>query len=65
MKRLHVHVAVENLEQAVRFYTGLFGARRRSRSPITPKWMLDDPRVNFRNFGSRGHAGLEPSRHSD
>lgn len=26
MKRFHVHVGVEDLEQSVRFYAGLFGA---------------------------------------
>ena len=26
MKRFHVHVGVEDLEQSIRFYSGLFGA---------------------------------------
>jgi hypothetical protein len=27
MKRLHVHVAVENIEQSTRFYAALFAAQ--------------------------------------
>ena len=26
MKRFHVHLGVANLEQSIRFYSGLFGA---------------------------------------
>ena len=47
MKRLHVHVAVPDIEQSVRFYSTLFGAEPTKRMPDYAKWMLDDPRVNF------------------
>ena len=47
MKRLHVHVAVEDIGASVRFYSELFAT-----SPVVlkddyAKWMLEDPRVNF------------------
>ncbi len=47
MKRLHLHVAVKDLEQSVRFYAGLFAAEPTVRKPDYAKWMLEDPRVNF------------------
>lgn len=47
MKRLHVHVAVADLEQSIRFYATLFGTGPSVRKQDYAKWMLDDPRVNF------------------
>ena len=47
MKRFHVHVAVKDLEQSVRFYSTMFGAAPSVQKPDYAKWMLDDPRVNF------------------
>ncbi|MEX6723499.1 ArsI/CadI family heavy metal resistance metalloenzyme [Parapedomonas caeni] len=59
MKRLHVHVGVDNLEQSIGFYSALFAAAPTVRKPDYAKWMLDDPRVNFAI--SAGHAvkGIE------
>ena len=47
MKRLHVHVAVTDLDQSIRFYSTLFATDPTVRKPDYAKWMLDDPRVNF------------------
>jgi catechol 2,3-dioxygenase-like lactoylglutathione lyase family enzyme len=47
MKRFHVHVAVQDLDQSVRFYSTLFGAAPTVSKPDYAKWMLEDPRVNF------------------
>jgi catechol 2,3-dioxygenase-like lactoylglutathione lyase family enzyme len=47
MKRLHVHIAVENLEASIRFYSHLFATEPTVRKDDYAKWMLDDPRVNF------------------
>ncbi len=59
MKRLHVHVAVEDLQQSVRFYSTLFACDPTVLKPDYAKWMLDDPRVNFA-VSQRGAApGLE------
>jgi catechol 2,3-dioxygenase-like lactoylglutathione lyase family enzyme len=44
MKRLHVHVAVKDIDESVRFYTRLFAAEPPVRKPDYAKWMLDDPR---------------------
>jgi len=47
MKRLHVHVSVEDLAQSIRFYSTLFAAEPTVLKDDYAKWMLDDPRVNF------------------
>ncbi len=47
MKRFHIHIAVEKLDEAIRFYSALFGAAPVKTNPDYAKWMLDDPRVNF------------------
>lgn len=59
MKRLHVHVSVENIPNALRFYSALFAAAPAVVKPDYAKWMLDDPRVNFA-ISTRGRAaGLD------
>lgn len=59
MKRLHVHVAVENLPQSIGFYSALFAAEPAVVKTDYAKWMLDDPRVNFA-ISTRGReAGLD------
>lgn len=47
MKRLHVHVGVDNLSDGLKFYNALFGAEPVKLKEDYAKWMLDDPRVNF------------------
>lgn len=56
MKRLHVHVAVENLEQSIGFYSTLFAARPSVTKDDYAKWMLDDPKVNFAISARGGRA---------
>lgn len=60
MKRLHVHVGVEDLDQSIRFYSTLFASEPTVVKPDYAKWMLDDPRVNFA-ISAGGHAakGIE------
>jgi catechol 2,3-dioxygenase-like lactoylglutathione lyase family enzyme len=60
MKRLHVHVGVENLDASVAFYSALFSAEPTLRKPDYAKWMLDDPRVNFAiSSGNHARNGIE------
>ena len=47
MKRLHVNVAVSDLEESMRFYTSLFATEPTLVKTDYAKWMLDDPLVNF------------------
>lgn len=59
MKRLHVHVSVEDLTESIRFYSTLFAAEPTVLKADYAKWMLDDPRVNFA-VSQRGAApGVE------
>jgi catechol 2,3-dioxygenase-like lactoylglutathione lyase family enzyme len=59
MKRLHVHVAVHDLQQSIRFYSALFGAEPAVKKDDYAKWMLDDPRVNFAISARGGKAGID------
>jgi len=55
MKRFHVHIAVNDLEASIAFYSKLFGQTPSKQKPDYAKWMLEEPRVNFA-ISSRGHA---------
>jgi catechol 2,3-dioxygenase-like lactoylglutathione lyase family enzyme len=59
MKRFHVHVAVHDLKQSVRFYSALFGAQPSVEKPDYAKWMLEDPRVNFAISTRASKPGLD------
>src|SRR6266496_4837086 len=64
MKRIHVHVGVEDLPTAIGFYSALFATQPTVVKPDYAKWMLDDPRVNFA-ISTRGkrpgldHLGIQ------
>ena len=58
MKRLHVHVAVEDLAASIRFYSAMFAAEPTVCKADYAKWMLDDPRVNFAISARGAEAGL-------
>lgn len=70
MKRLHVHIAVGNIEQSTKFYTSLFGSEPAVQKEDYAKWMLDDPRVNFA-ISTRGrepgldHLGIQTENESE
>lgn len=59
MKRLHVHVSVDDLPESIRFYSGLFAAEPTMRRADYAKWLLDDPRVNFAISQRGGTTGIE------
>jgi catechol 2,3-dioxygenase-like lactoylglutathione lyase family enzyme len=64
MKRLHVHVAVNDIPQSIGFYSALFASKPAVVKQDYAKWMLDDPRVNFA-ISTRGrepgldHLGIQ------
>jgi hypothetical protein len=64
MKRLHVHVSVDDIPHSIGFYSALFAAQPAVVKPDYAKWMLDDPRVNFA-ISTRGrkpgldHLGIQ------
>jgi catechol 2,3-dioxygenase-like lactoylglutathione lyase family enzyme len=65
MKRLHVHISVDELAPSVAFYSALFGAEPVLQKPDYAKWLLDDPRVNFAisrkadNLTGLNHLGVQ------
>jgi len=64
MNRFHVHVAVDDLDRNVQFYSTVFGQPPSVLKPDYAKWMMEDPRLNFAiskrsgNFGVN-HLGLQ------
>jgi catechol 2,3-dioxygenase-like lactoylglutathione lyase family enzyme len=59
MKRMHVHVAVDNLDASIHFYSQLFATEPTVRKDGYAKWMLDDPRVNFAISYRGAQVGVE------
>lgn len=64
MKKLHVHIAVTELEESIRFYSALFDTPPMIVHDDYAKWVMDDPRVNFaisRRGASPGldHMGIQ------
>ena len=64
MKRLHIHMAVDDLPRSIGFYAALFDAQPSVVKADYAKWMLEDPRVNFA-ISTRGkqpgldHLGIQ------
>jgi catechol 2,3-dioxygenase-like lactoylglutathione lyase family enzyme len=59
MKRLHVHVGVNDLDHSIQFYSTLFGTEPSVVKHDYAKWMLEDPRVNFAISAANAHKGIE------
>ena len=58
MKRFHVHVAVNNLEEGIAFYSKAFGNQPTVQKSDYAKWMLEDPRLNFAISSRGGKPGV-------
>ena len=59
MKRMHIHVGVERLDQAIPFYSALFGVEPAKTKADYAKWMLDDPCINFAISTRGGKTGVD------
>ena len=59
MKRIHLHVAVDDLAKSISFYSILFGTSPTVEKVDYAKWMLDDPLVNFAVSQRGAKAGLD------
>jgi catechol 2,3-dioxygenase-like lactoylglutathione lyase family enzyme len=70
MKRFHVHVAVKDLQESIRFYSSVFNASPSVEREDYAKWMMDNPRVNFA-ISTRGntlgvnHLGFQVDSHEE
>jgi catechol 2,3-dioxygenase-like lactoylglutathione lyase family enzyme len=58
MKRLHIHVSVDDIDESIRFYATLFAAAPTVSQSDYAKWMLADPRVNFAISKRGGGSGI-------
>lgn len=59
MKRFHIHVSVQDLQEGIRFYSAMFGQEAAVVKDDYAKWMLDDPRINFAISTRAGKSGLD------
>lgn len=59
MKRLHIHLAVAELEKNIVFYSAMFGCPPSVQHVDYAKWMLDDPCVNFAISNRSTQPGLD------
>src|SRR5947209_7823931 len=59
MKRIHLHVSVPDIDQAIAFYTTLFNAAPSVVKTDYAKWMLEDPRVNLAIPSRARAAGVD------
>lgn len=58
MKKLHVSLAVENLDNSVKFYSTLFGSEPTMLKEDYAQWIIDDPSVNFSIAAKGGTPGF-------
>jgi len=58
MKRFHLHISVNNLDESIRFYSTLFAAKPTVLQSDYAKWMLEDPRINFAISTHRQPVGV-------
>jgi len=59
MKRFHIHVGVKNIEDAIPFYSTLFGQKPTKIKDDYAKWMLEDPKINFAISTRADSQGLD------
>jgi catechol 2,3-dioxygenase-like lactoylglutathione lyase family enzyme len=59
MKRMHLHINVTDIDQAVGFYSVLFGAPPSVVKADYAKWMLEDPRINLAISSRARAAGVD------
>ena len=58
MKRLHIHISVDDLQESRTFYTALFGAEPTKIKKDYLQWLVDDPAVNFAISKGKAKKGL-------
>lgn len=58
MKRMHIHVGVEELDNSIKFYNALFGSVPVKVKDDYAKWMLDDPYISFA-ISTRAKKGVD------
>ncbi|MGB5261669.1 MAG: ArsI/CadI family heavy metal resistance metalloenzyme [Gammaproteobacteria bacterium] len=59
MSRLHLHIAVQDLDKNIRFYNALFDHAPTVQQSDYAKWELADPAVNFAISTHGARTGLD------
>jgi catechol 2,3-dioxygenase-like lactoylglutathione lyase family enzyme len=60
MKRMHIHISVDDLQTAISFYSAMLGAKPTVSRPDYAKWAIDNPKVNLAISQQAGNrAGLD------
>lgn len=59
MKRLHLHISVPAIDEAVVFYSSLFDAPPSVIKDDYAKWVLEDPRVNLAISSRARETGVD------
>ena len=59
MKRMHIHIKVEDLDRSIAYYSAMFGAEPSRREPDYAKWMLDDPAANVAISSHNQGTGID------
>jgi catechol 2,3-dioxygenase-like lactoylglutathione lyase family enzyme len=59
MSRLHVHIAVDDIDENIRFYSAMFGAKPTVVKDDYVKWDLANPAVNFAISARARKTGLD------
>ncbi len=71
MKRMHIHIAVDDLELSRKFYAAMLGQEPTISKPDYAKWALEDPRVNLAisqkcgNQAGVDHLGIQAETHEE
>lgn len=59
MKRLHIHLKTNDLDQSVGYYTALFGTAPDKRENDYAKWLLEDPIAHVSLSTHEGTPGID------
>ena len=59
MKRLHLHISVPDLDQAIQYYSRMFGSDPDKHQADYARWLLDDPQINFAVSTRSNKIGLD------
>jgi catechol 2,3-dioxygenase-like lactoylglutathione lyase family enzyme len=58
MKRMHIHLSVNDIEQNIKFYSAMFDALPTVKQSDYAKWIIEDPAVNFAISNRCHESGL-------
>ncbi|GAB4190969.1 MAG: ArsI/CadI family heavy metal resistance metalloenzyme [Wenzhouxiangellaceae bacterium] len=63
MKRVHIHLQVDDLQTSIRFYQALFAGLPDVIKQDYAKWLVHDPALNFTISTTKGREGQQGISH--